>query len=116
MTDKKKNAGKGLGLTAVALAAVAGSYYIYNKLDPKRKKKIETWTLRMKADVLDKLEGMKDVSKEAYEEVVDAVSAKYERLKDIDTNELKSLGKDLKKHWGGIQKSVKSHTSKVFKK
>lgn len=114
MADKKT--GKGLGLAAAALAAVAGSYYLYSKFDGKQKRKVQSWALRLKADVMDSLENMKDMSQDAYENVVDTVSAKYAKLKNVDTKELDLMGKDLKKHWKAIEKTVVARAKKAFSK
>lgn len=100
--------GKGLALAAAAVAAVAGAYFVYGKMDPKTKKKIKGWTLKAKAEVLEQVEKLKEVNQETYEAVVDKVTAKYEKLKEVDTTELQKLGKDLKKHWRAIQKSLTS--------
>lgn len=105
----------GAVLATVALAAVAGSYYVYSKFDAKQKKNVRSWALRLKADVMDRLENMKEFSQEAYEKAVDGAVAKYAKLKQVDTDELALLGKDLKKHWKAIEKTVASRTKKAFK-
>ena len=101
-----KNVGKGLGLAAAAVAAVAGAYFLYGKLDKSKKKKIKSWGLKAKAEVLERLESLKEVNQEMYEAVVDKVAAKYEALKNVDKSELKAMVSDMKKHWKAIQKSI----------
>lgn len=115
MTDTKSKIGKGAAMGTAVLAAVAGSYYLYSKFDDKQKSKVKSWAFRLRADVLDELENMKDVSQKAYDDAVDVASTKYAKLKNVDTDELKLLAKEMKKHWGGIQKTVASRTRKVFK-
>ena len=99
---------KGLGLAAAAVAAVAGAYFLYGKLDRTKKKKIRSWALKAKAEVLERLEGMKEVSEEAYGGLIDKVTAKYEALKNVDKAELHAMAADMKKHWKNIQKSIKA--------
>ncbi|OHB24961.1 MAG: hypothetical protein A2542_01640 [Parcubacteria group bacterium RIFOXYD2_FULL_52_8] len=107
MTARNK-VGAGLGVAAAAVAAVAGAYFLYGKLDKKKKKKIQSWVLKAKAEVLERLEGMKEVSQETYEALIDKVAAKYEQAKHVDKKELTAMVDDMKKHWKAIQKSLKS--------
>lgn len=115
MSETKTKVGKGAVLATAALAAVAGSYYLYSKFDSKQRRKVQSWVLRLKADVLDELSNMQEVSREAYDKVVDAASEKYAKIKSVDTDELRLLAKDMKKHWGAIQKTVASRTKKALK-
>ena len=104
--DIKNKGAKGLGIAAAAVAAVAGAYFLYGKLDSSKKKKIKSWALKAKGEVLEKLEGLKEVNQEAYDALVDKVTAKYAALKNIDTDEVRAMGADMKKHWKAIQKSI----------
>ncbi len=105
MSQEKKTV-KGLGIAAAAVATVAGAYFLYGKLDKKRKTKIKSWALKAKGEVLNRLEGMKEVSQDGYEALIDKVAAKYEAVKNVDKAELRAMAADMKKHWKAIQKSV----------
>lgn len=102
----KNTMGRGAAITAAAVAAVAGLYFIYGKQDAKTKRKIKSWGLRAKAEVLEKLERMKEVTEESYAALIDQVTDKYERVKNVDTNELHAMAADMKKHWKAIEKSL----------
>ena len=52
----------GLGLAAITAAAAAGAYFLYGKDGAKNLKKIKSWSLKAKAEVLEKLEKAKDIS------------------------------------------------------
>ncbi len=106
------------GMAALA-AAAAGTYFLYGtKEGAKRRKQIKGWTLKMKGEVLERLENLQDVSKDTYEEVVDKVASGYKGLKNIDAEELGALVADLKSHWNNIHKAVtaKPKKSKQSKK
>ncbi len=105
MANNKKASGIGLGLAAIA-AAAAGAYFLYGKAAPKQKKKIKGWMLRMKGEVMDGLEGLRDMSGDAYEKMVDKVSQKYQSAKNIDKDEVAALAKELKGYWKNISKHV----------
>ena len=93
-----------LGLTAAAV----GAYYLYGTKDAsKNRAKVKGWMLKAKGEVLEKLEGVGDVSESAYTTAVDAVAKKYNQLKTIDQAELASFVDEMKHHWIGISKTVK---------
>lgn len=106
----------GLGLAALA-AAAAGTYYLYGSdKSAKNRRNVKSWMLRMKAEVMDEVENIKDLSQDSYEKVVDTVSKKYASIKSIDVEELTDLAKRMKDHWRDIQEDVSKTTSKEMKK
>lgn len=108
--------GIGLGIAALA-AAAAGAYYLYGSdKSAKNRKHVKSWMLKMKADVMDEVENMKDITKEAYEKTVDEVSKKYAQIKSIDAGELKDLGHRMKSHWSEIQEDIKDTIGSEMKK
>ena len=109
MANNKKS-GIGLGLAAFA-AAAAGAYFLYGKATPKQKKKISGWMLRMKGEVLEGFEGLREVSEQQYENVVEKVAAKYRAAKNIDKEELAAITKELKGYW----KNISRHVAKAVK-
>ena len=106
----------GVGIAALA-AAAAGAYYLYGSdKSAKNRKHIKSWMLKMKAEVMDKIENVKDLSKEAYDKTIDEVSKKYSQLKDIDQKELMRLAKRMKSHWKEIEADVKGSVGKEIKR
>lgn len=112
MAQQKNSANKGGGkaaasLLGIAAAAVAGAYFLYgSKEGAKRRAKIKGWTLKAKGEVLEKLESLKDVNEEAYNKVVDNVTDKYKKMKNVDVAELALLTQDLRRHWGNIRRQM----------
>ena len=111
-TQKNNHAGAKVaaGATLMALAAAAaGAVYLYGTDAGKKKRKdISSWALRMKADVMDRMEKMKDWSEDSYKELIDNVATKYSNVKNIDKTEIVALAADLKKHWKSIKKQVET--------
>ncbi|MCX6763697.1 MAG: hypothetical protein NTZ97_03115 [Candidatus Moranbacteria bacterium] len=102
----KKKLGIGAGLAAVAVAA-AGIYFLYGtKKGAKTRKQIRGWMLKAKGEILEKMENMKDLSEEAYDKIIDEVSAKYKVVKSIDKKDLEQFAKELKSHWKDIKKEM----------
>jgi hypothetical protein len=104
--NKGRNIAAGVGLAALA-AAAAGAVFLYGtEAGKKRRKDIKSWSLRMKADVIDSMEKMKDWSEEAYEKTVDTVAQKYKTVKGIDPAEVAALVATLRGHWKAIKRQV----------
>ena len=111
---KSSNIGAKLGLAGLAVAGIAAGYFLYGKDGAKNRKAIKTWTLRAKADVLEKLEKAKEVSEDTFQSVVDEISTKYgSKVKDISPEDVALFAKDLKKHWKDIKSTL---TPKVVAK
>ena len=96
----------GAGIAALG-AAAAGAIFLYGTdAGKKKRKEIKSWTLKMKADVMDKMEGMKDWTEDSYSAIVDQVAKKYEGVKNVDPIEIAALVRDLKSHWKTIQRHI----------
>lgn len=112
MTQSKKtnsSSGVEIGLAIAGLAAIAGGVYLYGTdAGKKKRKEIKGWTLKMKGEVLEKLETLKEVNEEAYHNVVDSVTERYSKIKTIAPEDLAEVVADLKKSWSHIAKIAKN--------
>ncbi len=115
--NKKSKAPAALMGLGILAASFAGAYYLYGTKDGiKKKAKIKGWTLKAKGEVLEKLEKLKDVNEDIYNDLVSGVMKKYDAVKNIDKAELEELGTDLKKHWKNIKKHMDEGGKKTAKK
>jgi len=97
----------GIGLTAAAVAA-AGTYFLYgSKNAVKNRKAVKSWMLKAKAEVLERLEDAKEMSKEEYEELINNVATKFSELKTASKVDIKGFKDEMKEHWKVIEKSAK---------
>ncbi len=94
------------GIGVAALAAL-GAYFLTGKRGAKNRELIKGWTLKMKGDVLDKVEKVRKLDKKDYEKIVDEVSARYGRLEKVGGAELKRLTGELKKAWTHVSEELK---------
>ncbi len=107
MASTTKKVLTGVGIAAAAAAALAGVYFLYGtKEGAVRRKKIKSWVLKMKGDVLEELENLKVVNQEVYEKTVDAVTNKYAQLKHVAPPELAKVAKELKGYWLSMQREL----------
>lgn len=100
----QQKVGIGVGLTAAAVAA-AGAYFLYGSDDAsKNRKKVKSWTLRAKAEVLETLEKAEKMTENEYDKLIDSVSGAYSRLKDASKVDIATFKREMKDHWGDIEK------------
>lgn len=113
----ESNVGKVVALGAGVAALSVAAYILFGPNGKKNQKSIKGWAIRMKGEIIEKLETVKDVTAPVYEKIVADVAAKYGKLKNIDAKDLEAEVLNLKKHWKAIMKStVKKGTKKVAKK
>lgn len=105
-------AGIGAGVAALA----AAGYFLFGPKGVKNRKAIKGWTLKMKGEVLEKIEKLKEVTPELYEKVIDEVGAKYLKAKGVGMEEVQAISADLKKYWKAIAKDASPKVKKVVKK
>ena len=96
----------GVGLTAAAVAA-AGAYFLYGSKDAeKNRKAVKSWALKAKADVLEKLEDTKKMTRAEYQEVVHAAAAAYAGAKNATKKDLKAFTEEMMEHWDTLEQTV----------
>ena len=94
-----------IGATLAGLAAT--SYFFFGPNAKRNQKHAKAWAIKMKADVIEKLEVAKSVSEPLYHEIIDAVAKRYLKNNKVDPKEVMALASDLKDHWKTISKTVK---------
>ena len=96
----------GASIAAVA-ATVAGAYYLYgSKKGPQHRKAFKSWMLKMKAEVMDEIEQLKDLNEELYKAAVVKIANKYKTIKNIDPKKVMALAQRMKGHWKDIKKDL----------
>lgn len=115
---KKTNTSNAVKLTVLgaSLAGMAATaYFFLGSKGKKHQKNAKAWAIKMKGDVVEKLEMAKDVTEPVYHEIIDSVSKDYEKGMKAGKSEIEELAKDLKKHWKTISATAKA-TKRVIAK
>ncbi|MDD5318689.1 MAG: hypothetical protein PHF79_02625 [Candidatus Pacebacteria bacterium] len=112
---------KTASILGIAVAAAAGAYFLYGTKDGKKKmKQVRGWALKAKGEILEKIEGLKDVNEDTYRAIVDNVAKRYALLKNIDKKDLEKVIGEIHAHWKDIKKhigtEIKKHAGKKTKK
>ncbi len=99
MTTKKQHQSNApMMIAAAAAVAGIGAYIVYGtKAGKPMRKAIKSWSLKAKAEVLEKVEAMEQVTEEAYHNVVEAVVGKYKEV--ASQKEADALSRELKGYW-----------------
>lgn len=96
-----------VGIGATIAAAGAAAYLLFGPDGKKNRKVVRGWAVKMKGEIIEKFEEAKDLTEPVYQGIVDKVSEKYGKLKNIDQGELKAMVGEMKKHWKTISKASK---------
>lgn len=104
MKTKDKMIGAGIGLAALA---AAGTYFLYGKRGAKNRETIAGWALQLKGQVLEKMENLKEVNQQKYNELIEETVERFGRVKNVSAAELKLITADLKSAWSHIDKQLK---------
>ncbi len=107
--------GIGVGLTAAAVAA-AGAYFLTGSKNAKdNRKKVKSWMLKAKADVLENLEKAEQMTEAEFNQLVMSVSNTYSELKDASNADIADFKREMKAHWPNIVKEGKVIAETVSK-
>ena len=93
---------------AVAGASLAGlaatAYFFFGPKGKKHRQHAKAWAIKMKGDVIEKLEAAREITEPVYREIIDTVAREYEKGKKASRPEIEALARDLKKHWESMSK------------
>lgn len=116
-TKGKSNSAGAIAIGASLAGLAASAYFLLSKEGKKNQKYAKAWAIKMKGEVIEKLEKAREVSEPIYHQIIDTVSAKHEKIKKESAKEVQELAKDLKKHWATIGKiAAIPKTSNIKKK
>ena len=103
-----------IGASLASIAATA--YFFFGPKGKKHRQHAKAWAIKMKGDVVEKLEQAKEITEPIYHEIIDSVSKDYATGKKATKAEIEEIAKDLKKHWSTISKLAMDAKQKATKK
>ncbi len=86
-----------IGASLAGLAATA--YFFFGPKGKKHRQHAKAWAIKMKGDVVEKLEKAREITEPVYREIIDTVAKEYKKGKKASQPEIVALANDLKKHW-----------------
>jgi len=93
----------GAGIAALSAAA----YVMFGPDAKKNKKAVKSWVVKMKGEIIEKLEEAKEITEPVYQDIINTVHQKYMNVKNIDKTELVDAVADLRKQWKNMSKDAK---------
>lgn len=93
-----------LGASLAGLAATA--YFFFGPKGKKHQKHAKAWAIKMKGEVVEKLETAQEITESIYQEIIDKVAREYKKRKAASQPEIEALAQDLKDHWKTISKAA----------
>lgn len=96
--------GKIVAIGASMAALAAASYYFFGPNGKKNRTAAKGWMIKMKGEIVDKMEDAKEVTQDVYNAIVDKVAAGYAKNAKAHP-ELALYVETLKKQWKGIAAS-----------
>ncbi len=114
---KKKHNGKlALGASIAALTVGAIAYFLVGPDGKRNRKKLTGWVIKMKGEIVEKLEQTKQITQPVFDNVVNQVANKYKKIKNISPADVEEAVKEMKKQWKSIAKESSSENRKSTKK
>ena len=114
-----KKGAAGLAVAGASAAALAAGYFFFGPDGKKNQKQAKAWAIKMKGEIVEKLENAKEVAQPAYHDIVDIVGKEFKKAKKASQPEIDALAADLKKHWkviSGGAPTAKKEAIKTAKK
>lgn len=86
-----------VGASLAGLAATA--YFFFGPKGKKHRTYTKAWAIKMKGDVVERLEAAREITEPIYRKIIDTVAKEYRKGKKASQPEIEALAADLKKHW-----------------
>jgi hypothetical protein len=99
-----KGAIAAFGAGAIALAV--STYYFFGPEGKIHRTKASGWMIKMKGEIIEKIEEAGEMTEEGYNKIVDSVLATYVTAGKIAKPELQTFADNLKKQWKHILKTL----------
>lgn len=103
-----------IGVSLASLAA--GAYFFFGPKGKKHQQHAKAWVIKMKGDIVEKLESAKDVTEPVYNAIIDTVAAQYKKKIKNGQEDIVEIVNDLKKQWKNLNKASKAKTKSPAKK
>jgi polyhydroxyalkanoate synthesis regulator phasin len=101
-----------MGASAIALAV--STYYFFGPLGKIHRKRASGWMIKIKGEIIEKIEEAGEITEEAYHDIVDSVLASYVATGKIAKPELLTFTNNLKNQWKHIAKTFPNNAKKVM--
>jgi hypothetical protein len=114
MATKAKVNKKEAAIMGASIAALAvGAYFLTGTKGRQNRKKLRGWMVRMKGDVIERLEDVREVTEPIYRDIVDTVAQAEIVASRIPRRDILVLAEELKQDWKSITRLAKGKKPKA---
>lgn len=103
-----------IGVSLASLAA--GAYFFFGPKGKNHQKHAKAWVIKMKGDIIEKLESAEEITEPIYHAIIDTVAADYKKKLKNSQGDVDEIVDNLKKQWKNLNKTIKSKTKTITKK
>lgn len=95
--NNKNNTKRNIAIGAGVATLAATGYLLFGPDGKKNRKITQDWMMKMKGEVVEKMDSIKDATKNTYYDVVDKIAETYTTL--TDKKDVDKFVKELKSQW-----------------
>lgn len=95
-------------LAGAATTAAIGGYLLYGPQGARNRRTLDTWVAKAKAEVLERMQEAGEMTEEAYHRIVDEVSERYGRMRDIGSHKAGRLASKLKSRFSDMKREAEA--------
>lgn len=106
-TQKQSHRGQVIGAGIAALTTAAVAYFLTGPNGKKNRTRLKGWMIKMKGEIVEKLENVKEITEPIFNKIVDEVARKYKKIKNIDAGDLEQAIEEIKSHWKSLSRESK---------
>jgi hypothetical protein len=100
-----------LGAGVAALATT--SYYFFGPKGKDHREHLKGWMIKMKGEIIDKIEDAKELTEPVYRDIIDSVVATYAATAKVSKEELHAFAERLKDQWQDIVLSTAEDRKRI---
>ncbi len=104
---KKISTGAVVAIGAGVAALGAVSYYFFGPHGKRHRKTFKGWMIKMKGEIIEKLENASEVTEAAYHGIIDSIANAYIRSGKGTEADVKRYADELKRQWKRIAAGAK---------
>ncbi len=97
-----------LALGAGVAAIATSSYYFFGPKGKDHRENLKGWMIKMKGEIIERIEDVKELTEPVYHEIVDSVVATYAATSKVSKEELQAFAERLKSQWRDIVLSTEA--------
>lgn len=93
-------------LAGAATTAAVGGYLLYGPHGARNRKKLDAWMSSAKAEVLERMEQIGEVTEQQYHTIVDEVADRYADIHTIGTAKARQFSRELKRRYKEMREAA----------